>query len=515
MSDDDDQWAEWATSTANRPGTRCLLRKAGKGERVGGMVRLVVRRGTVPDANAQPQCEPLKVDAVSGVPLAAACVIPGVRPEIREKIIPDAEFRAKPQNMHELFQDAATHQHVLACLTACQEACMQPGTAKRRSGAPPQIWGVIGELLKKAEGASQPVLQLERSTGWDPVALRSARCDDAEDLMARGCRCQDKDYRFVEWVLRGCPLGVIRLRNFMAKTVKGFLALLRHDALFQLLSRARAHPLTSSCILRGYIDEESPDIFRVAGSLQDVPRDEQATFKHHLAFVVQAAALSSGDVSAHMAASALWRIGVLNFILSAPRSAAGKWRIRLGTGSPITGDCLLVVLTWVGNSYFGQEALRRGVAAPPLLRLSGAAEPGVGVGCNVLFGLLTGDTIDEYIKHSGVPLDAEQRGVLADMSISTDPLLCISALAGTGKTALAHCVLKAFMERHRGSTPRQLVLYTVPTRALREDVVLELLKVKAARVSAFFTDVCASCSDALSCQKFVAFQTLPTWKGGL
>ena len=39
----------------------------------------------------------------------------------------------------------------------------------------------------------------------------------------------------------------------------------------------------------------------------------------------------------------------------APQSA-GIWRIRLGSGSPINGHCLLVVLTWVGNNYFGHAA---------------------------------------------------------------------------------------------------------------------------------------------------------------
>ena len=67
---------------------------------------------------------------------------------------------------------------------------------------------------------------------------------------------------------------------------------------------------------------------------------------------------------------------------------------------------------------------------------------------------------------------------------STNPLLCLH-LPGR-KTTLAHlgCVLNARMEKHRNSTPRHLVLYTVPTRTLREEVVLELLKFKAALASA-------------------------------
>ena len=134
-----------------------------------------------------------------------------------------------------------------------------------------------------------------------------------------------------------------------------------------------------------------------------------------------------------------------------------------------------MVLAWVGNSYFGHEAIRRGRPLAPLSH--------TGIGGNV-FRLLTAARIEQYSEEPGVPLGDEQRAVLDAVSNSTDPLLCISALAGAGKTALAHCVLKARMEGDRGSTPRHLVLYTVPTSAVREEVVLELGKLKVALVSA-------------------------------
>ena len=80
----------------------------------------------------------------------------------------------------------------------------------------------------------------------------------------------------------------------------------------------------------------------------------------------------------------------------APQSA-GIWRIRLGSGSPITGDCLLVVLTWVGNNYFGHAA-----AALPRRpsKFNGCLAPlalGTGVGGNVLRGLLTEARIEQHI----------------------------------------------------------------------------------------------------------------------
>ena len=78
----------------------------------------------------------------------------------------------------------------------------------------------------------------------------------------------------------------------------------------------------------------------------------------------------------HVVAVDLWRQGVLLFIVSAPRSRGGKWRIRRAPDSPITGDIVLVALSWVGNNYFGQEALRRGEAAPPFMIVSGSAPEG-------------------------------------------------------------------------------------------------------------------------------------------
>jgi hypothetical protein len=292
------------------------------------------------------------------------------------------------------------------------------------------------------------------------------------------------DYRFVDWLLHGCPVGVLRFRPGADMTPEAFVAVLRHDALFQLLSRTRAHPVNRACIFRGYISEDEPESFRVAASLDDAGKesDWHATFKHHVAVVLRTEDVRSagarGDHTA--AANLLWRKGALLFILSAPRGRAGKWRIRLATDSPITGDCVLVVLTWVGNGYFGHEALRRGnIGTAPFHQLTGAAP----AGGNVLYGLLTEESIEQYTWQSGVPLDDEQRGVLAEMNNSSAALLCVSALAGAGKTVLAHCVIKAFLEGNRGSDPRRLILYTVPTRSLREEVVLELVKFKASSFS--------------------------------
>ena len=150
--------------------------------------------------------------------------------------------------------------------------------------------------------------------------------------------------------------------------------------------------------------------------------------------------------------------------------------MTLASDCPITGDCMVVVLNWVGDSYSASEALRRGSVTPPFRRLTGEA---AALGGNVLGGILTDTPIQKYLDASGVPLDAEQREVLEALNTSENALHMVSALAGAGKTVLAHCVIRCFVESFSDSDPRRLVLYTVPTRTLRDEVVAELIKFKA------------------------------------
>ena len=64
-------------------------------------------------------------------------------------------------------------------------------------------------------------------------------------------------------------MGVIRFRPGMTDTREKLVALLRHDAPFQLLRRAQAHPANPPCIFRGLTVEDEPGIFRVAATLDE------------------------------------------------------------------------------------------------------------------------------------------------------------------------------------------------------------------------------------------------------
>ena len=470
---------EWVTATSSRPGVDPLQRPTGEpGQRAGGVARMTVRRAIMPPGDICPTHELLRINQTTGQASATACIIPDLQ------VVPgalvtdgDATRRPQPQSLHTLFEDAATHHVFIRCVTKCLQDSIRANEALAGTTRINPLWGVLGELLTMASPAT-PEPELEFSTQWDPVAQRSHRAANPQELMVRGCRCQYRDYGFGLWVLRGCPLGVMRFRPHMASSPEEFFALLRHDALFQLLSRARAHPINRSSIFRGVISVDDLRTFRVAASLvtQGGLTDWHATLKHHIAFILPTDVLRGG-IREHAAAADLWVQGVVIFISSAPRSPGGMWRITLATPSPISGDCVLVVLSWVGNSFFGHEALRRGTIDN---RLSGASPDG-----NALRGIITDAAIDAYVAAAAVPLDGEQRAVLSEINTSPSSLIYITALAGAGKTVLAHCVVKAFLAAYREESPRRLIIFTLPTRALREEVVLDLLKCKACIVSCF------------------------------
>ena len=61
----------------------------------------------------------------------------------------------------------------------------------------------------------------------------------------------------------------------------------------------------------------------------------------------------------------------------------------LAAGFPNPGDTVLVALSWVGNNYFGHEALRRGEATPPFTIVVVSALEG-----NVWHGVITAESVE-------------------------------------------------------------------------------------------------------------------------
>ena len=475
----DGQYSEWVTATSSRPGVIALKKpgELGEKQRAGTIVRMVLRRVLLHPATAGPVTEFLRKSGKSGEPQAVAFIIPVPMPDVVPTafaVDPTDELRSDAPSMQRLFIDARAHKQFIECMqNMLSTAILQAQTFRGKLNA---SWGLMSELMTKAAPGGPEPPEISVSTHWNPLENRSRRPDHPADLLIQGCCCGSTLNRFPVWVMKGCSVGIFRFRASLTKDPAEFLASLQHDVLFQLLSQARANPITPNCIFRGFIDEKENNIFRVAAQFDDTDtttNNWHATLKHHLAFVVHTEALR-GNLQEKATPAKIWAQGVLLLILSAPRSRGGKWRITFGTPSPLTGDCVLVVLSWVGNTFFGHEALRRGTLNTML-----PTEDNV----NVLRGIITMEAIEAYVAAAGVRLDEEQCRVLSSLNSSPATLLGITALAGAGKSVLAHCVIKAFIATHAGASPRRLVLYTVPTRALREEVVLDLIKFKACVVS--------------------------------
>ena len=61
----------------------------------------------------------------------------------------------------------------------------------------PLLGVVIGELLTLALAATDaPLPELNLSTEWFPLLLWCPRPANDSDLLARGCRCRNTEYRF-------------------------------------------------------------------------------------------------------------------------------------------------------------------------------------------------------------------------------------------------------------------------------------------------------------------------------
>ena len=102
-----------------------------------------------------------------------------------------------------------------------------------------------------------------------------------------------------------------------------------------------------------------------------------STDKHRVLFVIKKTELQRlvGPESAQ-ARRNMWCRGHLHFVLSAPRASYARWRMKVAPdlnveridsfdddGQPVkllkSGLLFGILLSWVGNSYFAHEALRR------------------------------------------------------------------------------------------------------------------------------------------------------------
>ena len=183
----------------------------------------------------------------------------------------------------------------------------------------------------------------------------------------------------------------------------------------------------------------------------------------------------------------LWSKGSLHFVLSAPRSLVGKWRLRFepAVADGLQGkECVGLLLGWVGNVAYYHEVLRRAAnderpsvasLGPSRCLIFGNQEQFAG--SNFCCGAITNEVLSDFQTMTNIEFDHEQLAVLQTInSLPDQSMMFVRALAGTGKTAVANGIIFACLKSRRVKDFEQAVLILLPSRVLREDIVLELTK---------------------------------------
>ena len=218
---------------------------------------------------------------------------------------------------------------------------------------------------------------------------------------------------------RGCPVGILRPKaSTDFNNVRTLWATLRHDMLFQALSPLRVHPIRQTRVHRGVIPEDDPTVFRVAATFHATSASVwHATDARVAAFVIPTADIKQLSLSTQSRATAnlMWRKECLLFVKSAPLSKAGQWRITLAPVSPVIGDGVLVILQWLGNTFYAQEAVLRAAVTETTcsllncFRRRDSTPPPSG---HILHNMISDDVIASYAATGGVHFDPEQVGIL-------------------------------------------------------------------------------------------------------
>jgi hypothetical protein len=142
-----------------------------------------------------------------------------------------------------------------------------------------------------------------------------------------------------------------------------------------------------------------------------------------------------------------------------------------------TGEVIAIILHWVGNKVFHFECLRKAMFAHnpfgPLLPIFIPTAPPTQ---NMLRGILSDVVLDEFHQRiRKFKLDLDQRAALETMNQVECPMFHVRALAGTGKTVLALAILYSLVRSYKNCADSdKAVLLLLPSRELREDIILEL-----------------------------------------
>ena len=199
--------------------------------------------------------------------------------------------------------------------------------------------------------------------------------------------------------LQGFGLPPLCAQHFFEEE-EAIIHCLVHATKALLLTSLQHCQITEADVMLGKMDQDDPSVLRIAASLAawskskgqatesvsddadvidsesdlengDIDSGWDSTDKHRVLFVIKKTEMQKlvGPESAQ-ACRNMWRRGHLRFVLSAPRACYARWRMKVAPNLLVQPDSehgleaqpeLLfgILLSWVGNTFFAHEALRR------------------------------------------------------------------------------------------------------------------------------------------------------------
>ena len=344
------------------------------------------------------------------------------------------------------------------------------------------------------EGAPRPD---QKSTQWLPGRYNEFVVEPG-DITKRGCICC-KGEKFPRWISIGCGgVGVFRVAPRTLFGDEGeILSAIMHDFKFQLLSKLRTCAINENDIIRCGIFEDNPTKVRIAARMGSMTQKDEkqsahwySSDKHRIIFLLPQKkfmnALRGGMTIGDDTLVRLWKMGSLHVLDSAPRYVFAK-RITINPPSETFGDHIGIMLEWYGNHLFYHDAIVKNMhERNPRLQLGimrslFKVHP-EGPICdeplhekdhsNIFHGRCGANVIEEFERSQGLKMARDQLDCLKRINASEFSMFHITALAGTGKTAIMCVLLRCLIPILVGT--EQVAVVLVPGKNLRDEVLTNL-----------------------------------------
>ena len=255
-------------------------------------------------------------------------------------------------------------------------------------------------------------------------------------------------------------------------------------------------------ILRGVILETKPAIFWVGADgssvLDAAPShpvegqekaidDTEGTWKNCVAWLIPTALIHHAGASGSTGTTSLWASGCLHVLTAAPRTMGGQWRITLSPPASEAGNMTMMVTDYQGpliSAFLAlldadpeTSELTEPQCSGPIRAALRWTVPPVCDAFNVFAGLFVDE--NAFAEMPAVlteRLDEEQRQALSGISCSNKAFHVVDALAGTGKSHLARCLINRWGEV--ADSNLGFLVVALRTRTLRQEFLETVLSDK-------------------------------------